>query len=129
MAKVNFTTHGILDIPAEIAFLHPLEATENWTKTGPQFTLGEKITSKEGQPILGVVHGFVTQSDSSSLVLIWLNETDKYQQLRPDQIQPDNTALSMAQPTVPLPGNHNTGQTCLSGCTRFHLSVKEEDNS
>jgi len=70
MAKVNFTTHGILEIPAEIAFIHPLEAAENWTKTGPQFIPGGKITIKEGQPILGVVHGFVTQSDSSLLVLI-----------------------------------------------------------
>jgi len=42
MAKVNFTTHSILEIPAGIAFIHPLEATENRTKTGPQFTLGGK---------------------------------------------------------------------------------------
>jgi len=54
----------------------------------------------------------VTQPDNSLLVLIWFNETDRYQQLRLDQIQPDKTAL----PTAP-PGNRNTGQTCLSGCT------------
>jgi len=29
MAKVNFQTHGILEIPAELAFIHPLEAKEN----------------------------------------------------------------------------------------------------
>jgi hypothetical protein len=68
MAKVNFPTHGILEIPAEIAFIHPLEARENWTKTGLQFALGDKITTTEGQAIFGVVHGFVTQLDSSSLV-------------------------------------------------------------
>ena len=78
MAKVNFTTHGILEIPAEIAFIHPLEAKENWTKTGPQFALGDKITTMEGQSIFGVVHGFVTYPDGSLLVLIWFNETDRY---------------------------------------------------
>jgi len=77
--------------------------------TGPQFALGDRITTH----IFGVVHGFVTQPDSSLRVLIWFNETDKYQQLRLDQIQPNNTAL----PTAPPPGNYNTGQTCLSGCT------------
>jgi len=40
MAKVNFPTHCILEIPAEIAFIHPLEARENWTKTELPFTLG-----------------------------------------------------------------------------------------
>jgi len=98
MAKVIFPIHGILEIPAEIDFIHPLEARENWTKTGPQFALGDKITTTEGQAIFGVVHGFVTQLDSGSLVLIWFKETDKYQRLRPDQLQPDNTAL----PTAPL---------------------------
>jgi len=117
MAKVDFPIHGILEIPAEIAFIHLLDARENWTKTGPRFTLGDKITTLEGPAISGVVHGFVTQMDSSSLVLIWFNETDKYIQLRPDQIQLDNTALPTATPTAPPPGHHNTGQTCLSGCT------------
>jgi len=100
-----------------MAFIHPLEATANWTEKGPQFVFGERITTKEVQPTLGVVNGFVTQSNRKLLVLIWFNETDKYQQLRPDQIQPDKTTL----PTVPLmptpTGNQNTGQTCLSGCT------------
>jgi len=113
MAKVNFTTHGILENPAEIAFIHPLEAKENWTMTGPQFALGDKITPMEGKAIFWVVHGFVTQPDGSLLVLIWFNETDRYQQLKLDQIQPDNTAL----PVAPPPGSHNTGKTCLSGCT------------
>jgi len=107
MARVNFTTHGILEIPAELTFIHPLEATANWTEKGPQFVFGERITTKEVQPTFGLVHGFITQSNGSSLVLIWFNETDKYQQLRPDQIQPVKTPW----------GNHNTGQTCLSGCS------------
>jgi hypothetical protein len=117
MAKVNFPTHGILEIPAEIAFIHPLEARENCTKTGPRFTLGDKITTLEGPAFSGIVHGFVTQMDSSSLILIWFNETDKYVQLRPDQIQLDDTALPTATPKAPPQGHHNTGQTCLSGCT------------
>jgi hypothetical protein len=70
MAKVNFPTHGNLEIPAELTFIHPLEAKENWTSTGPGFTLGDKITTLEGPAIFGVVHGFVTQSDSSPVVLI-----------------------------------------------------------
>jgi len=114
MAKVNFPTHGILEIPAEIAFIHPLEARENWTKTGPRFTLGDKISTSEGPSFFGVVHGFVTQIDSSSSVLIWFNETDKYVQLRPDQIQLDDTALPTVTPKAPPQGLHNTGQTCLS---------------
>jgi len=117
MVKVKFPTHGILEIPAEIAFIHPLEARENWTKTGPRFTLGDKITTLEVPAIFRVVHGFVTQMNSSSLVLIWFNETDKYVQLRPDQIQFDDTALPTATPTAPPQGHQNTGQTCLSGCT------------
>jgi len=117
MVKVKFPTHGILEIPAEIAFIHPLEARENWTKTGPRFTLGDKITTLEVPAVFGVVHGFVTQMNSSSLVLIWFNETDKYVQLRPDQIQFDDTALPTATPTAPPQGHQNTGQTCLSGCT------------
>jgi len=38
-------------------------------------------------------------------------------QLRPDQIQLDNTALSPAKLSEPPQGHLNTGQTCLSGCT------------
>ena len=67
--------------------------------------------------MFGVVHGFMTQRDSSSLVLIWFNETDKYVQLRPDQLQLDNTNLSTTKPLTPSQGHLNTGQTCLSGCT------------
>jgi len=117
MAKVNFPTHGILEIPADLAFIHPLEARENWTKIGPRFTLGDKITTLEGPAIFGVVHGFVTKMDSSSLVLIWFNEVDKYVQLRPDLIQLDDTAPTKATLTAPPQGHQNTGQTCLSGCT------------
>jgi len=50
------------------------------------------------------------------LVLIWCNEADKYIQIRPDLIQPDNTAPTKATPTTPRQGHQNTGQTCLSGC-------------
>ena len=101
MAIVNFPTHGTLEIPAELTFIHPLEAKEHLTNTGPGFTLGDKlrftlgdeITTLEGPAMFGVVHGFVTQSDSSLVVLIWFNETDKYMQLRPDQIQLEITYL------------------------------------
>jgi len=117
MAMVNFPTHGNLEIPAELTFIHPLEAKEHWTSTGPGFTLGDKITTLDGQAIFGVVHGFVTQSDSSPVVLIWFNETDKYMQLRPDHIQLDNTALSSAKLSDQPQEHLNTGQTCLSGCT------------
>jgi len=117
MAIVNFPTHGALEIPAELTFIHPLEARDKWTSTGPGFTLGDKITTLEGPAIFGVVHGFVTQSDSSLVVLIWFNETDKYVQFRPDQIQRENTALSPVKILEPPPGQPNTGQTCLSGCT------------
>jgi len=117
MARVNFPTHGNLEIPAELTFINPLEAKENWTSTGPGFTLGDKITTVEGPAIFGVVHGFVTQRDSSPLVLMWFNETDKYVQLRPDQIQLHNTAPSPAKSSKPPQGHQNTGQTCLSGCT------------
>jgi hypothetical protein len=112
MARVDFKAHGTLEIPAEIVFIHPLEAEENWVMTGPQYTLGDRITTMVRLHIFGIVHGFVTQPDNSLLVLIWFNETDKYQQLRLDQLRPDKTAL----PTAP-PGTRNTGQTCLSGCT------------
>jgi len=61
----------------------------------------------------------VTQSDGSLVVLIWFNETDKYVQLRPDQIQRENTALSPAKKLAPPPGQSNNGQTRISGCTLF----------
>ena len=111
MAIVNFPTHGALEIPAELTFIHPLEARDKWTSTGPGFTLGDKITTLEGPAIFGAVHGFVTQSDSSLVVLIWFNETDKYMQLRPDQIQLENTAQSPVKIPEPPPGHLNTGQT------------------
>jgi len=41
MAMVNLTTHGNLEIPAELTFIHPLEAKEHWTSTGPGFTLAK----------------------------------------------------------------------------------------
>jgi len=70
MAIVNFPTHGDLEILAALTFIHPLEARENWTNSGPGFTLGDKITTLTGPAIFGVVHGFVTQSDGSLVVLI-----------------------------------------------------------
>jgi len=45
MAKVDFPTYGTLEIPAELFFIHPPEARDNWSKTGPRFTLGDKITT------------------------------------------------------------------------------------
>ena len=119
MAIVNFPTHGDLEIPAELTFIHSLAARENWTNTGPGFTLGDEITTLTGPVIFGVVHSFVTQSDGSLVVLIWFNETDKYVQLRPDQIQRENTALSPAKKLAPPPGQSNNGQTRISGCTLF----------
>jgi len=86
MVTVDFSTHGALEILADLTFIHPLEARKNWTKKGPQCTLGDKISTSARPAMLGVVHGFVTQMDSSSTVLIWFNEADKYVQLRPDQI-------------------------------------------
>jgi hypothetical protein len=61
----------------------------------------------------------MTQNDGSSAVLIWFNETDNYVQLRPDQIQSENAALSPAKRREPPPGQPTTGQTCISGCTLF----------
>jgi len=62
--------------------------------------------------MLGVVHGFVTQMDGSSTVLIWFNDMDQYVQLRPDQIQLDHTAPPT---TIPLTPPQGAG-TRLSGC-------------
>jgi len=50
------------------------------------------------------------------MIHYWFNEADKYVQLRPDQIQPDNTARPTAIPSAPPQGHQNTGM-CLSGCT------------
>ena len=63
--------------------------------------------------MLGVVHGFVTQMDGSSTVLIWFNDMDQYVQLRPDQIQLGHTAPPTTIPLTPVP----SAGTCLSGCT------------
>ena len=74
---VNFPTHGDLEIPAEPTSIQPLDARlqENWTGSGPSFVMGEKITTLQGPAGPGVVHGFMTQNDGSSAVLIWFNET------------------------------------------------------
>ena len=117
MAKVNFPTHGVLHIPAEFAFIHPLKAKDNWTRNGPRFTIGDKIATLVGPAMFGVVHGFVTQMDGSLLALIWFNETEKYVQLSPDQLRPDVPPPPTAKPLAPPQGHQNTGQTCLSGCT------------
>jgi hypothetical protein len=47
MATVHFPTLGDLEIPAEPTFIHVLEANRepNWTGTGPDFTLGDRITT------------------------------------------------------------------------------------
>jgi len=119
MATVNFPTHGDLEIPAEPTFIHLLDANleGNWTSTGPGFVMGDKITTLQGPAGPGVVHGFMTQNDGSLAVLIWFNETDKYMQLRPDQIQKENAALSPAKSRIPPLGQPTTAQTCISGCT------------
>jgi len=80
MATVHFPTLGDLEIPAEPTFIHVLEADgePNWTDTGPDFTMGDRIITLQGPAGPGVVHGFMTQVDSSTAVLIWLNETGKY---------------------------------------------------
>jgi len=115
MAKVDFPTHGALEILADLTFIHPLENRENWTKTGPQFILEDKISTLARPAMLGVIHGFVTQMDGSSTVLIWFNDTDKYVQLRPDQIQLGHTAPPTTNPLTPPQGLLNAG-TCLSSC-------------
>jgi len=65
MATVDFPTHGSLEFPVDLNFIHPLETRENWTEIGPQFTLGDKISTLARPAMLGVVHGFVTQLDGS----------------------------------------------------------------
>jgi len=76
-AKTNLTA-------AADPALNITEKKEN--KTGPQFTLGDKISSSATPVMHGVVHGFVTQMDGTSAVLIW-SDADMYVQFRPDQIQ------------------------------------------
>jgi len=79
MATVDFPTHGPLEILMDLSFINPLEALVNWTKTGPKFTLGDKISSLATPVAHGVVHGFVIQTDGTSTVLIW-SDTDRYVQ-------------------------------------------------
>jgi len=81
MATVDFPTHDPLEILMDLSFINPLEALENWTKTGPKFTLGDKISSLATPVAHGVVHGFVTQIDGTSTVLIW-SDADMYVRLR-----------------------------------------------
>jgi len=116
MATVEFPTHGSLEILMDLNFIHPLETLENWIETGPQFTLGNKISTLAKPVMLGVVHGFVTQMDGTSTVLIWSNDTDRYVQLRPDQIQLGHAAPLVLTPLMPPQGLPSAG-TCLSGCT------------
>jgi len=65
MATVEFPTHGSLEILMDLSFIRPLEAQENWSKIGPQFTLENKISTLATPVIHGVVHGFVTQMDGT----------------------------------------------------------------
>ena len=124
MATVNFPTHGDLEIPAEPTFIHVLEANgePNWTDTGPDFTMGDRIITLQEPAVPGVVHGFMTQVDGSTAVLIWLNETDKYKQIRPDQIQKENAALPTAENETLLLEQPSLAQTCISGCTLLGLA-------
>jgi len=113
IATVEFPTHGSLEILMDLSFIHPLEALENWSKTGPHFTLGNKISTLAKPVMLGVVHGFVTQMDGTFTVLIW-SDADRYVQLRPDQIQLGHTASPVSAPSTP--GTPLSAGTCLSGC-------------
>jgi len=122
MATVEFPTHGSLEILMDINFIHPLETRENWSATGPQFTLGNKIFTLAKPVVRGVVHGFVTQRDGTSTVLIW-SDTDKYVQLRPNQIQLGHTAPDISVPSTPL--TPLSAGTCLSGCTLLANILEE----
>jgi len=114
MATVDFPTHGPLEFLMDLSFINPLEALENWIKTGPQFTLGDKISSLATPVVHGVAHGFVTQMDGTSTVLIW-SDADMYVQFRPDQIQLGPLAPLVLDPSTPV--TPLSSGTCLSGCT------------
>ena len=114
IATVEFPTHGSLEILMDLSFIHPLEAQENWSKTGPQFTLGNKISTLSTPVLHGVVYSFVTQMDGTSTVLIW-SDADMYVQLRPDQIQLGHLASPVPAPSTPV--TPLSAGTCLSGCT------------
>jgi len=45
MARVEFKDHGILEIPAETSFIHPLESGENLSGEGTQYVLGVKLST------------------------------------------------------------------------------------
>jgi len=85
MATVSFPTLGCEVIPAEPTFIHALEANRasNWTATGLEFTMGDRIITLQEPRGQGVVHGYMTQEDGSTAVLIWLNETVQYVQIKP----------------------------------------------
>ena len=124
MATVYFPTLGDLEIPAEPTFIHILEANHapNWTDTGPDFRMGDRIITSLKPAGQGVVHGFMTQEDGSIAVLIWLNETVKYIQIRPDHVQKEIAALPIAEmETLPLM-QPPSAQTCISGCTLLSLA-------
>jgi len=124
MATVHFQILGRLEIPAEQTFIHVLEANcaSNWAPTGPEFTMGDRIITLQEPVGQGVVHGYMTQEDGSTAVLIWLNETVKYIQIRPDQVQRDIAALLIAEvETLPL-NQPPSAQTCISGCTLLSLA-------
>jgi len=113
MSMVVFPDHGPLEILMDTSCINPLESRTDWTKTGPKFTLGDKISSLATPVAHGVVHGFVTQTDGTSAVLTW-SDTNMYIQYRPDQIQLgplDPTVLKPKTPVTPSVG------TWLSGCT------------
>jgi len=113
MAMVEFPDHGPLEILMDTSCMNPLESRDNWTKTGPKFILGDKISSMATPVAHGVVHGFVTQTNGTSAVLTW-SDTDMYVQYRPDQIQLGPLAPLVLDPKTPVTPSAGT---CLSGCT------------
>jgi len=109
MAMVDFRKHGTLEILMDSSVITPLEALANWTETGPKFALGDMISSLATPITHGVVHGFVTQPDGTTTVLIW-SDIDRYAQYRPDQIQ--------LGPLGPLPGDVE----CWNVPLRMHIA-------